>query len=159
MMKQEAIVQTLFISLIGQRVYFQMQLPHDTNRIVGLEYGAIKTAGVPIINMVLNNGAEFQMPSGKLIGRLALQIPGNEGVFCQVDCMEDRNMAGSELYIANQWQPTIFTHKRKNEELALNVSANAAFVEGYFVDSWGIGAYLSLEYTFHLYLWIEKCVP
>jgi len=157
MMKQEAIVQSLFIKQIGQRVHFQMQLPHDANRIAGLEYGAIKTTGVLQPGVIINSGTAFQMVANKLIGRLTLQIPGVEGVFCQVDCKEERNISFGEFNTVNL-QPTVYTHARKNEELAVDVNGDAAFIEGYYADSWGMGEYLSLEYTFHLYLWIEKCV-
>lgn len=158
MMKEEAIVQTLFIKLVGQRVHFQMLLPSDAHRIVGLEYCAIKTAGVLLPDLVINNASPFQLVPNKLIGRLTLQIPGIEGMFCQVECMEDRNMIAGDLITTGIWKPTPYTHGRKNEELGLDVSADAAFIEGYFSDSWGVGEYLSLEYTFHLYLWIEKQV-
>ncbi len=156
-------MQTLAVSRIGERIYFQVQLPYDTKRIIGLEYGATNQIGVPLPGPSFAFGPEgdtsLKVSRNKVIGKISLQNAGSEHLFYQGDLIENRNKHLGEGIISVLWQPSIWTHSRKREELQLNVESNTSFVEGFFQDSWGAGEYESLAYILHLYLWIEKCKP
>lgn len=160
MITQEAIVQRLVIERIGEKHHFQVALPRDTSRIIGLEYGTLEKDGVllpgggpvPVISEY------FRVKPAKIIGRLGLKYPGPEGTFYQGDLTEERNSGLHELIAAVQWQPKSWTHGRKREEINLCIDCRVRFIEGLFEDMYGVGEYENLFYQLNLYLWIEKCV-
>lgn len=163
MINEEAIVRILPVNRIGEIIHFQLQLPNDTKRIIGLEYGATGQNGVPFPGPADIFGPEgdpsFAVSANKLIGKLGLQNPGSENVFYQGDLIEWRNVHLQEGIASVAWQPSSWSHSRKREEVSLNVEGNTSFIEGIFQDSWGKNEYESLSYNLHLYLWIEKCKP
>ncbi len=162
MIKEEVIVQKLAISRIGERVYFQIELPYDTKRIIGLEYGVKGLNGVLLedpLEPVINIMPSFKVFLNKVIGKLSLQVPGRENLFFQGDLSEERNIATNEAIASVVWQPEVWTYCRKREEISLSVESNTSFIEGLFEDSYGVNEYETLFYQLHLYLWIEKCEP
>jgi hypothetical protein len=161
MINEEAIVQILSVNRIGEIIHFQVQLPTDTKRIIGLEYGVTGQNGVPLADPepppVAEGQPSFRLYANKVIGKISLQNPGSENVFYQGNLIEDRNAELHEGTASTLWQPASWTHSRKREEVSLNVEGNTSFIEGFFQDSWGTNEYESLAYKLHLYLWIEKC--
>ena len=160
MMREEAISVTFDITRIGQKVYFQKILPRDTKRIIGLEYGAIQEYGepLPVVPPVFGGADPFlQVKASKVIGKLNMQVAGRENCFLQCDLAENRNGHFGESVAAVLWQPKLWTHGRKREEINLAVNSDMTLVEGFFQDTWGVDEYEILEYKLCLYLWIEKC--
>lgn len=157
MMQEEVIVTSIYISRIGERKHFQIALPTDTKKIIGLEYGAIELAGalIPVVPVTIN---PFAVKADKLMGRLSLQVPGREGVFYRGDLIEDRNYHLGEDVSATSWVPQLWSHSGRRQEIELAVNGGLSFVEGYFIDRYGLGEYDSLEYQLQLCLWIEKCI-
>jgi len=157
MIKEEVIVILLPVSRIGQRVYFQKNLPADTKRIIGLEYGiTLIDGGLSILP--LPAATEFDIVPDKIIGRLTLQVAGKEGIFFRGDLMEDRNFYLGESATLATWQPAPWSHGGAKLEMELGVYGKASFIEGIFCDSYGVNEYETLSYQLHLYLWIEKCI-
>lgn len=161
MMNEEAIVRILQVNRIGEIIHFQVQLPNDTKRIIGLEYGTTGQNGVflgsPEFPPVAEVQPSFRVYANKVIGKISLQNPGSENVFYQGNLIEDRNAELHEGTASTLWQTTSWIHARKREEVSLNVEGNTSFIEGFFQNSWGKNEYESLSYSLHLYLWIEKC--
>ena len=155
MMKEEAIVSSINITRIGENHHFQMQVPRDSKRIISLEYGAIQKNGDPLPPPFAGENA-FKFLPNKIIGRLTLRAAGCEGIFYQGDLIEDQNIHFGEVIAPVNWQPRLWTHGRKKEEIGLSITENS-MIYGFFQDSWGAGEYISLTYRLNLYLWIEKC--
>jgi len=158
-MIQEAITQKLLIERMGEKQHFQITLPRDTRRIIGLEYGTLEKDGnsVPSAIPVPAISDYFKVSPSKVIGRLSLRSSGAEGFFYQADLTEDRNANLHEVPIGVLWQPRAWTHGRKWEEISFNISTHIRLIEGLFEDSYGIGEYNNFTYQLGLYLWIEKC--
>jgi len=156
MIREEVIAQSLSITRIGQRKYFQVSLPRDTKRIIGLEYGAIKKQGEPASFMpppVTLADPVFWIYADKIIGKLMLRAGR---MFYQADLIEYRNIHLGETIIFPGWEPKPWTHGGRMEEIELSVLTDTALIEGFFQDSWGQGEFETLSYQLHLYLWIEK---
>ncbi len=165
MMTEEVIIKKLWIEKIGQLVQFQIQLPKDAKRIIGFEYGLSGSYGIPLQNARMMvafvnplGDPSFAVPSNKPIGRLSLQSAGAENCFLQMDLVENRNKKLHEQVAVALWEPQLWTHAGKKEELSLSVGTNG-MVEGFFKNQYGIDEYYSLTYNLLLYLWIEKCKP
>jgi hypothetical protein len=165
MMKEEVIVKSLFIEKIGQKQFFQISLPHDTKRIIGIEHGVIGKEGVllpsPSFAPSFAFGGEDDISldffENKIIGRVMLRGSSCSGIFYQDDIVENRNPHLGENIAAVIWSPDFWTHGRNRHEIGLRVCENR-MVHGFYQDSWGIEEYQTLSYTLNIYLWIEKCI-
>ncbi len=165
-MKEEAIVLTFSITKPKEIKNLQVRLPSDTNRIIGVEMGTIRTFyaitgnytdpewwGFPNTNDLL-----FQVKPNKTVGEFSLQTLGSENIFFRGE-MKDKD---SNIFWADFTKPGInqfkeWTHSRKREELEVNVDGST-IVEVCYKDRWGIVNAVIARYIFHLYLWIEiKC--
>lgn len=160
-MKEEVIVHKLLITRIRERVHFQVRLPKDAKRIIGLEYDARKIDGNSYVSRIafIDYGPagdpSFNRHKSKLIGRLSLGNCNCEGLFYQGDLIEDRNEAQYEGIAAYCYTPKKWINSTKREETNFNVKAG--FLYGLFEDHFGVNEYTELEYELSLYFWIEKC--
>ncbi|MBN8877053.1 MAG: hypothetical protein J0I32_05860 [Sphingobacteriales bacterium] len=176
MMTEQAIVHKILITQIGQRVSFQVRLPKDARRLIGLEYDARKISGnayVSFLNAYVNflfvdEGGEgdpplfgtqgdpsFRPNPNKLIGRLSLRNSFCEGLFYQGNLVEDNNTEQYEGIALQGYVPKPWMHSTRREEIGINV--NPGLIQGFFEDSYGVNSHTELEYELILYFWIEKC--
>jgi len=152
-MQQQVVAYTIPVTIKGQMEYFQIRMPHDTTRIIAVEYGMLPDQGeVSLPGTTID--PHFQMRSNEQFGRLTLQLPGCAGIFYQGELTKDKNIHLGEAVGFRHWQPGLWTHARKRTEIELNVPA-ASFVEGLFCnmhedDDW---------WWAHIYLWIERELP
>src|SRR5258708_4538300 len=144
MTREQAIVTTLNITRMGQRVYFQVPLPKDTARIVGFEYGfmlhqaeLIISAPFPGDPVPTANGLYpfWKFSPNKVIGQLTLIVAGYENIFYQEDLKEDHNIKVGEGIDLVSWQPAPWTHGRKRSEVGISVKSDTSLIEGVFIDS------------------------
>ena len=162
MMKEEVIVKSLRINRIGESQYFQITVPRDVKRIIGLEYGAIEKDGVlrPSPFRTFEAGEDnisLSIFPNTMIGRLVLRTAGCEGVFYQDDLIEDSNTHFGEVIAPVLWEPKRWTHGRKRHHIEFSIEENNV-IYGFFQDSWGSNEYETFSYKLNLYLWIEKCI-
>lgn len=165
---EQAIVKRIPITRIGQRVSFQVRLPKDTRRLIGLEYDARKISGNAYVSRLFVDeggggdplfGAQgdpsFKRNPNKLIGRLSLRNNFCEGLFYQGNLIEDNNTEQYEGIALQGYVPKPWMHSTRREEIDINV--NAGLIQGLYEDSYALNAYTELEYELTLYFWIEKC--
>lgn len=164
MMQEEVIVTNLSITKPGEVKNFQIRLPHDTSRIIGVEFGAIRTFYAEIGDYVdpewwafpNTNDPLFQVKPNKTFGEFTLQTLGVENIFYRDELKnKDSNIFWADFSkpALNQFQE--WTHFNRKEEVVVDVDGNT-IVEGCYKDRWGIINTLIVRYTLHFYLWIEK---
>ena len=162
-MREEVIITELVIKKFGERKYFQVSLPLDTERIIGVELGHFADAGIyiPALSPYPDTvPANFVIHASPVAGQLTLSSMGAENMFYQGELvMEDYHPAFGQ--VANPFfAENTSSHGKKKEPLSVNVSGNSPIVEGYYKDNWG-GAGSGpvsgdVNYTIHIYIWIEK---
>ncbi len=171
MIREEAILYSTDIIRYGQSCYFQVELPSDTQKIIGVEVTAIrKSSGATSSDMFFFFGsfepnvpvAEidslFKILKTETIGRLTLHIPETGGVFYQDDI---RQKDISSKYADFTQYPVQFgqwSHDRKRYETNINVSTCSKLVEGHFKDTWGALYSYHVIYQLNIYIWIEKYI-
>jgi hypothetical protein len=155
MTKESCIVERLFIERIGKKVYFQISLPINTKKVIGLEFGANGSSGVLLPSPSAAEVGSHAILSNKAIGKISLQVSGKENIFFQKTIVEDRNIGMGEFF-STGLPCSNWSHGRKREEWPVDVEEHT-MIEGLFQDSWGEGEFEWLQYTFNLYVWIEKC--
>ncbi|GGA89969.1 hypothetical protein [Puia dinghuensis] len=150
MQQQEVIAYTIPVTRQGQKAYFQIRMPHNLRRIIGVEWGMLPDQGErglppsPI-------DPHFQFQPNELFGKLVLQAPGCGGIFYQDDLVKDKNIHLDENIGFRNWTPALWTHNRKKAEWELSLP-HTDFVEGYFWNQRTDDD----AYFVHIYLWIEK---
>jgi hypothetical protein len=163
-MREEAIVSTVLITKPKEIKNFQIRLPSDTHRIIGVETGAIRTFYAETGGYIdpeawafpNTNDPLFQVKPNKTIGEVAIQSLGIENIFFRDEIKEkDSNIFWADFSkpVLNQFKE--WTHGVRREEIEVNADGNT-IVEVCYKDRWAILNTLIVRYTFHLYLWIEK---
>lgn len=163
-MREDAIVSTLSVTIPKEVKNFQIRLPHDTSRIIGVELGAIRTFYAETGSYVdpewwefpNTNDPLFRIRPNKTFGELSLMTMGTESIFFREE-LKDKD---SNIFWADFCRPEInefreWTHSRNREEIEINVESNT-IIEGCYKDRWGIANELVVRYTLHIYLWLEK---
>ena len=127
MMREEVIIQQLSIDRIGKKIYFQIRLPRDAKRIIGLEFGTMEKDGTKIPGA---GGSPFvpftKFSANKVIGDITMQVPGNENIFFQHCIIEDRNITLGEQIATDAWKPQLWVHHTKRLEMCLSVNRYAS---------------------------------
>lgn len=160
MTKEEVIVHNETIKRFGQVNYFQIGIPRDAQRIIGVETGAFIWASDSVISpfFFIGDPVEplFRINKVETIGRLTLQASDSTGIFFQ-DEVRQKNLfsrfADFTQYtdVFNQW-----SHDRKKYESPINITTCSPVIEAQFIDSWGAFAGNDIYYQLNIYIWIEK---
>ena len=169
MIREEVIVHSEKIEKQGQSKYFQIVLPADTLRIIGVETSAIRYASgasssdffflfgtAPLIVPVADVDPLFKVKATETIGRLTLHTPDATGIFFQDDI---RQKDTSPKYADFSQYPVQFgqwSHNSKRYESNINVTNCSNLVEGHFKDTWGALYNYHVVYQLNIYIWIEK---
>jgi hypothetical protein len=170
--KEEVIIHTENIQRLFQSAYFQIRLPKDTDRIIGIETGAIRkisgatSSGMEAYLNDYNNARHagpgidyddlFTITKTETIGRLTLHSPASTDIFFQDEVRQQDispKYADFSQYteLFNQW-----THGRKRYETDVKVKNCSPVIEGHFTDSWGKFYNYHVIYQLNIYIWIEK---
>jgi len=171
MIREEVIVHTEKIERQGQSKYFQVALPVDTGRIIGVECSAIREASgasssdmffffgtAPLIIPVADIEPLFHIKATETIGRLTLHSPDATGIFFQEDIRQKDN---SSKYADFSQGPAVFnqwSHNSKRHETGIAVKHCSVVLEGHFKDTWGALYNYHVTYQLNIYIWIEKQV-
>ncbi|MGC4036078.1 MAG: hypothetical protein QM764_08955 [Chitinophagaceae bacterium] len=178
MNKEEVIIHKLNVTRLLQPLYFQVTLPADTERIIGIETGAFrKRSGVTASDLYAYFGSEgsfsefeydgtiitptlFTIKKTDTIGRLTLYSPASKDVFYQEEVKQedsafkfaDFTQFGIETF--GQW-----SHNTKRYETNISVKNCSPVIEGYYKDSWGFLYNYHVIYELNIYIWIKKDNP
>lgn len=168
-MREEAILHSEMIKRHGESKYFQIVLPTDTTRIIGVEASAIRKASgastsdmyfmfgtAPVIIPVAEVDIPFKIRVAETVGRLTLHIPDATSIFYQDDI---RQKDISPKYADFTQYPAVFgewSHNSKRHENSINVPNCANMIEGHFKDSWGALFNYHVIYQLNIIIWIEK---
>ena len=170
-MKEQVIIQTITISKRGQQIFFQVKLPRDTNKIIGVETG-----------LYLLNAPLYFIPAQELsmlvrrnymMGVVQLRANRKPDVFYSKEIFErDINIGAGEVKLflppvvvieKKVDQPdgnnfdyfTHWTHGTKREEDPLNIY-DCSVINGQYKDAIGEYFQTDVSYKVLLYIWIER---
>jgi hypothetical protein len=160
MVKQEVILHTEIIERLGQVKYFQIDLPRDVEKIIGVESGGFREsasaapgdysiAGDPIDPL-------FRIARVETIGRLTLQISDSANIFFQEEVRQKNVSAKYGDYTQGPDAFDQWSHDSKRHESEVNIRGCSPVIEGQFKDSWGLLENADVHYHLNIYIWIEK---
>ena len=172
MMKEQVIIQAISISKRGQQNFFQVKLPRDAHKIVGIETG-LNVLNVPGYFIPAQELSKL-VRRNNLMGVVQLRANTKPDVFCSKEIFErDINIGADEVKIipslirkdekidppdGNRFDYfTHWTHGAKREEDPLDV-CGCTVVNGLYKDSIGEYFQTDVNYEVMLYIWIERKV-
>ena len=172
MIKEEVILHREAIKKLGEQKYFQIQLPKDIERIIGVETGVFRYAsGETEIGLAANFGGHpasdpdfdlldppFKISFNDPIGSLTLQTTENPGIIYQKEVWQtDKNSKWTDFtQLLNDDFFGQYSHDRKRYEDVVISNLCTPMLEGFYKDSWGDHYSYHVEYELLIYLWIEK---
>jgi len=165
MIKEEVILHRLNIQKLGEQKYFQIELPKDTDHIIGIETGVFRyTSGSFAFfggSLINDPGGDPIDPSFKVsyndpVGRLTLQT--TEGIIYQEEVKkEDKNCKWADFtQTLNEGFFDQYSHGRRRFEDSIMIKTCLPMIEGYYKDTWGVHYSYHVEYDLLIYIWIEK---
>jgi hypothetical protein len=168
-------VHTITISKKGEWKYFQVRLPKDAKKIIGVETGLHVLDELPF-EVAGAVSKRFGIERNNLMGELKLQSLDTANIFYAKDIVEeDRNMANDRIRINNYeppnerrfalmreapppdlWQPLFpWTHGKKLEEEGLLMLHNPV-IAGIYRDAIGKQYETDIQYKVMLYIWHDS---
>ncbi len=181
MMREEAIIQSIAITKKKEQSFFQVKLPRNTHKIIGIETGLFVTSVLPDF-LPYTQGDANNIRRHRLIGTLQLQASGKPNLFYAREIFDkDINIGVNELKIVqeavfnellaapplkgnnppvdgnNFFDFPVWSHGTKREEDPVNI-CGCQLINGQFKDA--VGAYYNanIQYKVILYIWIERKV-
>lgn len=177
MIREQVLIQTITVSRRNQQVFFQLKLPRDTHKVIGVETGLSGIQADPafFIPSIDDMG---MIRRNLLMGTLQLQSNGNSDVFYSKEIFErDINTGIGELkQFASQNQgnaPLAFllinvppdgngfeyhnswSHGSKREEDPVSI-CNCDVINGWYKDAAAETINTDIRYSVKLYIWIER---
>lgn len=169
---QQALVYTTIIDKAGGLFHFQIRLPQDTKKIIGIETGlSIRNAFPDFAKPVLPE--RFRPERNILMGRLKLQSLNSADFFYTKDIFDnDYNEGKAEIaYIPvllnpkqGEWgfNPPIengfdayrWIHAGRKEEEKMDLCSSGV-IKGIYNDAVGKDYSLLPDYTIKIYCWLE----
>jgi hypothetical protein len=169
---EQAFVYTTIIDRAGGQFHFQIRLPHDTKRIIGIETGVSIRNGLP--DFPVNVTERFRAERNVLIGRLKMQSLNNADFFFAKDIVERDNSVrkaeiayipinpGSKIDppnfvvpIVNGWDAYRWIHTARNEEDNMLLTSSNV-IRCFYRDIVGKQFSLQPDYTLKIYIWYEN---
>lgn len=168
-------VHTIPISKKGEWNYFQVRLPKDAKKIIGVETGLHIKDELPF-EVAGGVGKRFGIERNNLMGELKLQSLDTANIFYAKDIVEeDRNMGSDNIKIIDNtglgerriafmreapppdlWQPMFpWTHGNKLEEDGLLMLHNPV-IAGIYKDVIGKQYNTDINYKVMLYIWHDS---
>ncbi len=177
MIREQVLTQTIPVTKRQQQVFFQLKLPRDTHKIIGMETGLFVIQAPPEF-FVPSSDAGGVIRRNLLMGTLQLQANGSTDVFYSKDIFErDINTGLGELkrFVTQvQDAPPLqfllinvppdgngfefynsWSHGRKREEDPLSI-CNCLVIYGWFKDAAYATINTDIIYQVTLYVWIER---
>lgn len=161
-MKEKVFIYPLAISRKGEIKSFQIKLPADAKRIIGIET-TVKGLDVLITGGGGGDGFaaffavaphHFQFLPTYLAGYLRLQSCESANIFYAGDVwLTDNNLGYGNYSQTNFFRHCAWTHGYRREEDVVSVSEPCSIIQGTYTDQAGERLNTDARYTVNVYLW------
>lgn len=167
MIREQVIITALSIQKAGQVKHFQVKLPKNAKRIIGIELGGRwlsltqNSFVVPpkeIIKEVFRDkGLAFKR--NFLIGEVRLQSCEEANIFYAGHLQWDSNIGHADFSKNKNWTPFVFTHQENAFEERIIVDGESTILQGIYKDRSGEQNSPLVNYLLNVYVWIEIDEP
>lgn len=160
-MKEKVIIHAVRITRKGELQHFQVRIPRDAARIIGVETGVriASTLDQEWVKLVYGSlqwdTTAFGFYKSMLIGDLRLQSCEKANLFYASDIYERDINLGIGDWTDKQFAVREVTHGRKREEVRAEANGDTTILQGTFRDKIGEHLNMHLLYEVRIYVWYE----
>lgn len=161
-MKEQVLITQLRITKAGQVKHFQVKLPKNVIRIIGIEMSFRLIHGLSIDETGTGLAPVLELPrffspfkSNRFIGELKLQSCEEANIFYATHLQTDENIGAGDFSQNDYWKARTFTHQSKTEEDIVIVDADTTIIQGIYKDRIGEINNTDVEYKVNVYVWVE----
>lgn len=160
--KEKVVVVRFPILRKGEQKMFQVQLPEDAERIIGIESG-VNLVSTPTPSEMDVPEEDFwvvfhhkKFKRDTCFGEFRLQSMGNADIFYAGHIHQDlNNRIGDYTMNYNESLP-FYQHQYKALEEEVSVDKNNRVINGVYRDKIGMQRNEDLLYYIHIYVWYER---
>lgn len=173
MIREQVVITPINITKAGQVKHFQVKLPKNAKRIIGIELGGRLLANNKIAIPSDSSGYEAVLEvkasavieaserrtgffkRNKLIGEVKLQSCEEANIFYAGDLQSDENIAMGDFSQSRFWMSSVFSHQAQSFEERVIVDGESTMIQGIYRDRLGEQSKISYNYLVNVYVWIE----
>ena len=169
MFKERVILTTLPITKTGQIVHFQVKIPRDAIRIIGVELSGCYSnppmeRQAAFAKLALATDARMsrsfsimQFTSSPFVGDVRLQSREVTNVFYAENVyLADYNLGYGDFSANALFPATSETHGYKRFECVVNTDGETTILKGIYRDRQNANSNPQYTYTVNVYVWYEK---
>ena len=159
MIREQVIVTTLSIKKAGQVKHFQVKLPQNTKRVIGVEMGVrwVTERIVPILTA--EPKIQLAIKQNQVIGEVKLQSCDEANVFYAGQIITDENRSYGDFSKKAGWKPSEMTHQNQQLEDTVIVDGKSTILQGMYQDVYAKQLATVPDYKARIYVWIEREEP
>lgn len=186
MIREQVVITGIRITKAGQIKHFQVKLPKNTTRIIGVELGG-RWLAVTKDGSVLAPSVTMEVPAVEspvspkkaeavydkprewsrantfrrslLVGELKLQSCEEANIFYAADFRADTNIAYGDFSQNAFWKPNVFTHQTQTFEECVIVDGDSTIIQGVYKDRYAEQTKEIPNYLVNVYVWTERQEP
>ena len=178
MIREHVVITPVNITNAGQVKHFQVKLPKNAKRIIGVELGGRllqRTDRAEISDMMVapsvshpeassastsegsagETAAAGLFKRNKLIGEVKLQSCEEANIFYAGHLQTDENIAMGDFTQNHFWKPAAYSHQAQSFEERVVVDGNSTVIQGIYRDRIGEQSKVNYSYLVNVYVWIE----
>jgi hypothetical protein len=169
MFKERVIITKLSITKVGQIVHFQVKIPRDAIRIIGVELSgcysnppmerqaAFAKLALATEARMSRSFSILQFTSSPFVGDVRLQSCEDTNVFYSDDVyLADYNLGYGDFSATALFPATSETHGYKRYEYVVNTNGETTILKGIYRDRQTANSNPQYTYTVNVYVWYEK---
>jgi|SRR6185437_2810848 len=171
MFKEKVILTKLPITKVGQVVNFQVKIPRDASRIIGIELSgcysnppveqqpAAAKFALATEARISKSFNILQFTPSPFVGDVRLQSCEDTNVFYSGDVyLADNNLGFGDFSATGLFPAKTETHGYKRYECVVNTNGETTILKGVYRDRQTANSKPQYAYTVNVYVWYEKII-
>lgn len=169
MIREQVVITAIRVKKAGQVIHFQVKLPKDTTRIIGVEITA-KLFSYPQDSASGSadgtaGGIDPRAPKelkpllfkrDLCLGEVKLQSCEEANIFYAADLIVDKNIGLQDFSQNAFWKPSNITHQTKAFEETIIVDGDSTVIQGFYRDRSVTSISTPIDYQVNIYVWTER---
>jgi hypothetical protein len=159
MMREKVIIKSFLIDKPKQTKIFEVRIPRELERIIGIELGFSLVEGIlpePTSDGTVGTHGLFSIGIARnvCVGELRLQNVSKANLFYAGELKIDRNIDKGD-FSSQFFPPKIYTHQIHSFETEVKLTAKNRVIRGIYRDKLSDHISEAFKYKVSVYIWTE----
>ena len=151
MTRENLICKRLFIDAADQICHFQIKVPREVNRIIGIETGLALNSG-DLSSVFVGRPLPFVYLRRIILGELRLKTLDSANIFYTHEISLDPNIRHGD-FDNPRFRSKVFTHQIQRHEDQITLDGGVTLIQGFYKNT--VLSAIPYAYTVQLYVWLE----